>query len=504
MTPLKLKPYTSLDFRDFPLETIIKIEKSDFQNVQYQDGKIVFTLFGCKFKKVVIENAEEIDFKDISIQFVDCFIEEISVETIVTKNISLHFGSSIVSGRVNSDSLTNVSLNNVIISNGLFLLNQNSVYVSFTEENIFPIRWRKLLKSLQITDLSQFLKTKQSYYIYDTKKITFRTNEASNGKVGLITENNTVIRRDYTTRYQLSPIQKNYLNINLSLSFSKDIEKSDVKISNSLLNSLSIKGEQNGKLKIENTKIDSWYIHEFTIEGEAIFYNINPHSKLSSTSKIEIHESSLDNAWFDNISFDDYTTVSFYRTRLGKARFSSCSFPTNYTSFEKFKSLENVHYPDKKSDNYYKDQYEIFLQLKNALEANGNFYESQKLQAISNDALKKIKDVDRWDKVILWINSKSNNHGLSIRQPLKYFLLFSIGLYILYLLSLNRIFNCNEIDWSLVGYYFSFIDLTHRTDFLVDKSEFNAASLIIDFVNKIVAGFFIYQFISAFRKYGKK
>ena len=385
----------------------------------------------------------------------------------------------------------------------MFLLNQNSVNISYTEENIFPIRWRKLFKALKIKDLPEFLKTKQSYYIYDTKKIIFRTNEASNGKFGLMKDNFNQ-SREYKFRYQLSNVQKSYLNINLSLSYAKEIEQAEVKITNSYLNSLSIKGEQGGKLKIENTKIESWYIHDYNAKGEAIFYNIKPVSKLSDTSKIEIHQSNLDNSWFDNISFNEYKTVSFYRTRLGKAKFSSCSFPTNYTSFEKFKSLENVHYPDKKSDNYYKDQYEIFLQLKNALETNGNFYESQKLQAISNDALKKINDVANWDKAILWVNSKSNNHGLSIKLPLMYFILFTIGFYILYLFSLNRIFNRNEIDLSLIGYYFSFIDLTHRTDFLVDKIEFNVGSLSIDFLNKLFSGFFIYQFISSFRKYGKK
>jgi hypothetical protein len=137
-------------------------------------------------------------------------------------------------------------------------------------------------------------------------------------------------------------------------------------------------------------------------------------------------------------------------------------------------------------------------------ESNGNFYESQKLQAISNDALKKIKDISNWDKVILWVNSKSNNHGLSIKLPLLYFLVFTILFYISYLYSLDSIFNCNEIDLSLIGYYFSFIDPTHRTDFLVSKDEFNTASLSIDFLNKVISAFFVYQFISAFRKYGKK
>lgn len=65
-------------------------------------------------------------------------------------------------------------------------------------------------------------------------------------------------------------------------------------------------------------------------------------------------------------------------------------------------------------------------------------------------------------------------------------------------------FNLNGIDWNLFGYYFSFIDITHRTDFLVNKSYLNGFSLTIDFLNKIIVGFLIYQFIAAFRKYGKK
>ena len=138
-----------------------------------------------------------------------------------------------------------------------------------------------------------------------------------------------------------------------------------------------------------------------------------------------------------------------------------------------------------------------------ALDATGNFHEAQKLFAISNDALRKIKDVSRYDKLILWINRNSNNHGLSIKRPFVLFFGFSILFYVLYLWSLNRIFNSNEIDWDLIGYYFSFIDLTHRNDFLVEKSEFNFGSLFFDYFNKIAISFFIYQFVAAFRKYGK-
>ena len=156
------------------------------------------------------------------------------------------------------------------------------------------------------------------------------------------------------------------------------------------------------------------------------------------------------------------------------------------------------------SDNYYKDQYEIFIQIKAILEKNGNFHEAQKLNAISNESLRKTKDIDWSDKQILRINSWSNYHGLSICKPLKWFLILSICLYIIYLYSLGKIFNTNKMDPNLFGYYFSFIDLTHKNNFLVEKDEFNGVMLFVDYLNKVVTGFFIYQFIASFRKYRKK
>jgi len=83
-------------------------------------------------------------------------------------------------------------------------------------------------------------------------------------------------------------------------------------------------------------------------------------------------------------------------------------------------------------------------------------------------------------------------------------MVISVLFYVLYLCSLGRIFNCNDVDWNLIGYYFSFLDITHRSDFLVSKTELNGFSLTIDYFNKILVGFLIYQFIAAFRKYGKK
>ncbi|MEO8238416.1 MAG: hypothetical protein ABI793_07420 [Flavobacterium sp.] len=498
-----LIPYSKIEDIEYSGESTFTIKKEDFTNTQFQDNKITFSFIGCKFEKIIIENRDIIDFPNISIDFISCFISEIEIDTIETENISILFYSSIISGGIKSNKINSITINNSIVKNSLFLLNQKAINISLTEENIFPIRWGKLLKSIGIKHMNDLLTIKQSYYIHDSKIITFSSREVSDKKPGYFKRNSNNMD-DYCFGYYLTKAQKSILNLNLNIIYSQEIDKSETKIIDSFFNSFSISGYLNGKLNIDNTKIENWFIRGFSVQNEATFYNISPINLKTNDSKIEIHKSNLDNTWFDDTDFSQYKTVSFYRTKFGKTTFTSCNFPEDYTSFEKFKSLENVHYPEKIHDNYYKNQYEIFLQLKKILELNGNFYESQKLQAISNDALKKINHISNWDKTILWINSKSNNHGLSISLPLKYFIMFSIFFYILYLLSLGRIFNSNKIDSSLIGYYFSFIDVTHRADFLVKKEEFNIGSLTIDFLNKLFLGFFIYQFISAFRKYGKK
>lgn len=498
----RIKPYEIIENRNFLSDFIFKISSKDFQDVIFEDGQITFTFSNCLFKNVRIENFDQIEFLDISIQFVNCYIENFDAKKIKSTNISILFNSSIFSGTVQNSNIRSVTVNNCIIDDHIFIIGQKVVNLSYTEENIFPKKWKRLLTALNINFLD-LIKKKQSYHIYDSQKIIFRTNESKSSKRGVYKIGYQELD-EYKIGYYLKPEEKQLFDIHLSIKYNQHEENGEVKVINSSLNSLSLSGYSNSKISIDNTKISNWFIRDFSTRKEVNFYNISSLKNKKEESKIEIHKSNLENIWFDNINFSDYDIVSFFRTKFGKSTFTSCNFPSDNTSFEKFKTLENVHYPDQKSDNYYKDQYEIFLQLKIILESTGNFYEAQKLQAISNDALKKIRQISYWDRAILWINGKSNNHGLSIKLPLIYFLSFSIVLYIFYLLSLGRIFNNNSINYSLIGYYFSFIDLTHRTDFLVDKNEFNIASLGIDFINKLICGFFIYQFVSAFRKYGKK
>lgn len=496
-------PYIKTKNEAFNDDADILIKQSMFDNIEYQDGKTTITFINCVFnRKLIIRNSEIIDFKEISVYFFGCFIRDLEVDQIVSPNISIHFGTSIISGRIKSEKLLSVGLNNTLFAYGLFLIDVASVHISYSEENIFPKIWKKILRPTGLRSLEHYLRSDHSIYLENVNNFLFECRErSSNTPSGFYLA--PFQFGDSRLRYYMKPGEKRNININLSIRFQNNPQEGSVKILSSNLNSLTLEGYSSVPITVENTSITEWYIRNFSPSKDTSFYNIRPGVNVPEGSHIEFHKSKLDSAWFDNVDFGSYNVVSFFRTKFSKATFSSCVFPETFASFEKFKNLPNVHYPNEVSESYYKDQYETFLQLKSSLESSGNFYEAQKFQAISNDLLSKVKNVSGWDKAILRINSLSNNHGLSIWQPLAGFFVFSIILYVLYLFSLGLIFTSNDIDYTLIGYYFSFIDITHRTDFLVDKTEFNLWALSIDFFGKVIGGFFIYQFIAAFRKYGK-
>jgi len=180
---ISLIPYTIIKDTDYSVSKIV-IKKSDFKNIPFQDGRIIFTFINCRFQKIEIENTENIDFRDISILFINCFIEEILVETISTTNISILFYSSILKGRIKNSNLKNVTLNNCLLKDSIYLLGLNSVYISFTEENIFPIRWKRLFKKIG-AKYSKLIYEKQSYNIDNAKNIVFSFNENTSENSGL-------------------------------------------------------------------------------------------------------------------------------------------------------------------------------------------------------------------------------------------------------------------------------------------------------------------------------
>ena len=351
-----LDPFAPIQNTVFSKATTLIIERKSFNGNPIKEDTTTFLFEGCTFKEnVKITNPDKISLGNITIRFSGCYLKHIEVAEIVDENISISFFSTYFSCRISSNKLLSISINNCI-SKSVFLLQQNNIFIDYTESNVFARIWAKLFSNMGVENYVEMIKSKHLYNIYDSKHINFKTTSTNHPRVGKYVLPYQLIE-DYKIHFAFSLEQKQLFNINLSIYYSQENPTYETNITSCSLKSLEISGYCGGFINIENTRIDDIYISKFSILKDANLYSIRPFTKNTLTSKFSIHKSNLDNFWFDNVDFDKFSTVSFYRTKFGKSIFTSCTFPKDSVSFEKFKSIENIHYPDKKPENYYKDQY---------------------------------------------------------------------------------------------------------------------------------------------------
>jgi hypothetical protein len=472
---LSVEPYAYIDGEQFD-EVQVSITKDRFLGIEPRLGQFVFSFSRCTFKKLEIVNPEAIPFPDISIAFTGCYIGEIEVKQILSENASLNFISCFLNGKIENSSLQSLQLLNCYIHSGLFLLGLRKIEVTLARKVLNRELWISLLKKIGMTSISTLRKQKQSYHVHKCKDFRFTTDfEHQSNALGFI--------------------------FSLNLFYGMGQEDQITRVENGYFGALSLHDTSSGKIHIDRVRTDALYLHNFSPKDETSFYNIKPISQLGKDTKFEIHQCDLDNVWFDTVAFGQYASLAIYRSKLNKTTFTGCTYPIYYDAYS---AVQNIHELQKRSEDYDKDLYEMFLQLKNALDGTGNGYESLKFQAFSLRALNKVKGLAGQDRFLLGLNNLSNRHGLSIARPFWWFIGLSVAFYVLYLLSLGRIFTRQPFDSTLIGYYFSFLDITHRNDFLVNKTEFTGFSLAIDYFAKLVFGYLIYQFVAAFRKYSKK
>jgi|GEM_PF-3852398 len=115
------------------------------------------------------------------------------------------------------------------------------------------------------------------------------------------------------------------------------------------------------------------------------------------------------------------------------------------------------------------------------------------------------------EKILLFLNRISNNHGTDWLRGLCFTGCISILLYTFYLLLLpSRFFEWGWNGWdsfwqvsnNVMIYYFEFIAIFRDFTF-IEGGNPNWLSYIIDFFSRIAIGYGIYQTVQAFRKFGK-
>jgi len=213
--------------------------------------------------------------------------------------------------------------------------------------------------------------------------------------------------------------------------------------------------------------------------------------------------SSLGNSEFTDFPFADYE-LQFYNSNIMDCIVLGNSVPSTNI---KIITLENELITNDFIE--YEQKALLFSQLKKVFEKRGDLYYSAIFQyewsVNQNKYLIKKGIYKNFQNIFIFVlNQISNKHGQSWFRPLLWLLLGCLPLYIVFLLTMGRIFNGNNIDWNLIGYYFNFLNPLHYIDYIPGENTITSWTSLVDIIAKVASAFFIYKFLSSFKKYGKK
>lgn len=167
---------------------------------------------------------------------------------------------------------------------------------------------------------------------------------------------------------------------------------------------------------------------------------------------------------------------------------------------------------------------EIFRQLKHALEKQGDRIESLKFKSLEMKTYKEeIFYENKWyqgalghDRFILWLG-QTNNFGLNWLKPVFYLLLIVSIFYFIIVVGLSEKLSYT-LDLSRESIVVTHKELVIRVSalpqllnpvhsldkvFPLDTNRFGFWIHFLDYLLKIIVAFFIFQIISAFRKFAK-
>lgn len=153
-----------------------------------------------------------------------------------------------------------------------------------------------------------------------------------------------------------------------------------------------------------------------------------------------------------------------------------------------------------------------YLQLKSAMLAQNNKIQALRFEALEMDAYRKelIEAKGRRSEKLILFLSRSNSFGQDWGKALGIYILFALGLAVVFSFSATGIglwsdnFTAGSNDyWAAFG---AAINPTHSFKELCDNLDVANPSgwlIILDVLIRIIAAFFYFQIISAFRKYAK-
>ncbi len=206
---------------------------------------------------------------------------------------------------------------------------------------------------------------------------------------------------------------------------------------------------------------------------------------------------------------------------LGNSIFFNCDFSNFKLTFESSK-IENLYlvgtfFPKivyNEGDNKLHQEKIAYSQLKKVFEKNDIHTSSQYLlnEIETYRNVLKSNNKNFSDRIVLFFNKITSNHGHDWTLSLLCIFIFNVISFSILLRSLDFTIDISIYGiinyFKLLSYFFTYLNPIHRSDFLsscgFEVNKWGATTELIDSLSKLINAYLIYQFIQAFRKFGKK
>ena len=249
-----------------------------------------------------------------------------------------------------------------------------------------------------------------------------------------------------------------------------------------------------GDLFVEMATIKKLEFERFINKGDCSFINVD------FIEEVSIIKSNIEKCLFNDISFLG-VKLAFDHSFIDGAIFSNIIWPLNYQIESKETGNNELLHRIKR---------ESYRQLKNNSKNNSNNIDAIKFYRNEMDEYweySKLNSTDGWsNRLLVWVNKWSSDFGQRYWWPLAWLFSFHLFFFIVLFFTkynfefqFNPDLSCTSESFKLaIGEFLRLLNPAHKM-----APEMKGLYIFIDMFMRISAGFFIYQFIRATRKFAR-
>ncbi|RYC69170.1 hypothetical protein [Spirosoma sordidisoli] len=293
-------------------------------------------------------------------------------------------------------------------------------------------------------------------------------------------------------------------------------------------------------LQINNVIFRTLIFEDFNNLGNLKFSNVD--RAVEEQSSIEIRNSDLGKAQFIGCKLDDAVRFEFYNSKLLEIFVAGTIFPGTVTrsptgTYREYHVLEQQQLALGQLQKVYENngntvqalEYQArylktiqdelasrlprWLQTFFSLSARAGAFIGRSVSSLADKLSRqdRLNRKERADFVSLTLNYLSNNFGNSLTRAFWWTITISLLLFSLYGCSIGYkpaahwwVAENRDDFFHLMSYYPEFLLPTHKSNFIEGPIEHPDMARFVDSLSRIIIAYMLYQFVQAFRKYGRR